>query len=759
MSQTQHPKGDPPRRGDIPASPAPGQSVDSFSLFGFDLPEDEWDARVHAALQPDDAHSSEPLVSERVGERVGPYELLEVVGNGGMGTVWRARRADKHPDRVVALKLVRRGMDSQSSLRRFRLEEQVLARLEHPNIARLYDGGATVEGRPFFVMEYVEGSPIDAYAEHSRLTVEQRLELFLQVCDAVRYAHGSLVLHRDIKPSHVVVTENGAPKLLDFGIAKILDDDSAVGITATDARVLTPRYASPEQVRGDRLTTATDIYSLGVVLYELLTGGIPYHLETGTRGEVERAVLEQEVQRPSVAVVESAEARRGDHPIRSARLRGDLDTILMTALQKDPVRRYASVELLAADIDRHLRGLPISAAPDSLTYRASRFVRRNKGLVAGVFTAVLALIAATVVAATFAVRESRARADAEQRTRVAESINAFLNEDLLSSVDPSNTDNPNLTVREALDRAAERIEERFSDQPLVEAAIRHTIGEAYRGLRLPRESVPHLRRAVQLREGLMGGLEEETRQAMRDLVSGLYECDQGEEGFAVGEKLLALDIEAVGSDSANAMDTRHLLIRYGGGGGDGDIETTNAALRSVLDWNRRERGNAHPETLSVMHSLANNYIYSHRAEEAAPLVEEIWEITSANYEPSSREALDAMLGLAMLYGRIDRIEEAVVLLQEAVQILRDTRPRIFADTGIYLTHLGIHLNELKRYEEAKAAYVDGYEILSASLGPEAGWTQGTLRFLCDVCKTMGDTEQATVWCGRLSESKDDALQE
>lgn len=380
-------------------------SDDSVHAFGFDLSEDGWVARVHAALTACDDLATEPI--EHPGQRVGPYELLDRIGTGGMGTVWRARRADKRPDRVVALKLIRRGMDSRSALRRFRLEEQVLARLEHPNIARLYDGGATAEGRPYLVMQYVEGAPIVEYAKHHDLTVEQRLELFRQVCDAVQYAHGSLVLHRDIKPSNIVVTDDGLPRLLDFGIAKILDDadDAAVSITATDARVLTPRYASPEQLRGERLSIATDVYSLGVVLFELLAGCSPYRVDSGTRRELELAILEQDPIKPSSAVMSRSDLPDRKRRALARRLRGEPDAICRMALQKEPASRYRSAQELGEDIHRHLQGLPLLARPPGPVARLVRVVRRRRSAIvtASIGVAVGVALAAFYIVQAFLV--------------------------------------------------------------------------------------------------------------------------------------------------------------------------------------------------------------------------------------------------------------------------------------------------------------------------------------------------------------------
>lgn len=698
---------------------------------------------------------------------VGRYTLLEFLGSGGMGTVWLAERNDDEFRQRVALKLIKRGLDTDDILRRFRRERQVLAQLEHPNIARLIDGGATDDGRPYLVMEYVNGEPIDRWCDQKKLNIRNRLKLFLSVCSAVQYAHSKLTVHRDLKPGNILIGEDDQPKLLDFGLAKILREDGqsdSIIVTSEDHRFLTPRYASPEQVRGEVVSTATDVYSLGVMLYELLCGFSPYPLASGTQREIEQAIVHLEPVRPSLAGMLRGRPADGksDSPTILARrstsesglrraIRGDLDTIVLTALQKDPQRRYATVEMFATDIDRYLRGLPISAAPDSLTYRASRFVRRNKGLVAGLVTAVLALMVATGVSTTYAIRARQAQVVAEDRTRVAESINEFLNEDLLASADPKNTKNPDLTVREALSRAAETLDQRFRGQPIVEAAIRHTIGETYLGLRLPAEAVPHLRRAAELRKQVLGELDSSTRLSMRELFTALFESDQFDEatGKDFGTELLELDIQAAGTESADAMDTRYLIAQIG----SGDIEADIVTYQTLLDWNRRNRGVENARTLSVMHSLANLLLIKQRYAEAGPLIEEIWIVTQQVYEPADAEYLDAMLGRALFYGRTGRGEEAVAILREAVQILKSTRSPDFADTGIYLTHLGIHLRTPGRWEEAEAAFLEAYEILSASLGPDAGWTRGTARFLFELYEKNGDAEQAAMWKSRSTETE------
>jgi serine/threonine protein kinase/WD40 repeat protein len=340
-----------------------------------------------------------PASNEASGRRVGPYRLEREIGSGGMGSVWLAERVDGQFQKRVALKLVKRGMDTESVVRRFRLERQVLADLEHPRIARLLDGGSTEEGLPYLVMELVEGRPLLAYCAEQDLDLDERLRLFQKVCEVVHFAHEHHVVHRDLKPSNVLVGADGEPKLLDFGIAKVLEAGVAVEtleLTRTGERFLSPRYASPEQLRGDPVGPASDVYALGVILYELLTTFHPHGWTTTSWREFEQEVLEREATPPSRALrarADAAEPREGRRA-RTRRLRGDLDTIVLTALQKEPARRYASARALALDVERHLAGLPIHARPDSRAYRAAKFVRRNRGLVAGTGAFVLLLLIA-----------------------------------------------------------------------------------------------------------------------------------------------------------------------------------------------------------------------------------------------------------------------------------------------------------------------------------------------------------------------------
>jgi eukaryotic-like serine/threonine-protein kinase len=373
-----------------------------------------------------------PAAAPGAGAVIGVWRLLEPLGEGGMGTVWLAERVTGEFHQRAALKLIRFGMAFEEAIRRFERERQILASLEHPNIARLVDGGSTPDGLPYLVMELVEGEPLYAYCSARSLSIAERLRMFVTLCSAVHYAHQKLVVHRDLKPGNVMITARGEPKLLDFGVAKIFEDKAGVGLL-TVAAPFTPLYASPEQLRGEPATTASDVYSLGVLLYELMTGVHPYPTRTGSAADVVRAVLDVDPRRPSTAVTSppSDPESRGttlpappmdDRLALMRRLSGDLDNIVLMAMAKDPARRYASVERLAADVQRHLEGRPVEARGDSWSYRAAKFAARNRLAVAAGVLAVLALIGAFAVSLHETSVARRERALAEQRLRDVQSL-------------------------------------------------------------------------------------------------------------------------------------------------------------------------------------------------------------------------------------------------------------------------------------------------------------------------------------------------
>ncbi|MCP4898670.1 MAG: serine/threonine protein kinase, partial [bacterium] len=394
---------------------------------------------------------------EAIGSLIGPYRIEKVIGSGGMGVVYLASRADDEYERRVAVKLLHAGQSHDELVRRFRKERQILAGLEHPNIAGMLDGGTTSDGRPYLAMEYVDGAPVDQYCEDHRLTVHERLLLVRKVCDAVAFAHRNFVVHRDLKPSNILITKEGEPKLLDFGIAKLLDPAVISGedeTTRTGMQLMSPHFASPEQIRSRPITTASDVYSLGVVLYQLLTGDLPRRFEDFSLAAIERE-LEREPIAPSAVVASDADAARSRR-----RLAGDVDAIVLKALREEPEQRYGAVEHLSADLRRHLDGLPVRARRGTFAYRAGKLLRRRKfGFAA---TVLVVGLAATLAISTIA-QQRRTAHERDRAERIAEFMVSIFEQSSPQSGDS------NVSIREVLESGAERIEEEFAEFPNTQA--------------------------------------------------------------------------------------------------------------------------------------------------------------------------------------------------------------------------------------------------------------------------------------------------
>jgi eukaryotic-like serine/threonine-protein kinase len=449
-----------------------------------------------------------------MGDRIGPYRVLRTLGSGGMGEVYLAERADAQFEQQVAIKVVHGGALAVSMHSRLKLERQILAQLDHPNIAHLHDGGALPDGSAYIVMEYIDGEAIDVFCDLHRLDITGRLKLFQTVCAAVHYAHQNLIVHRDLKPSNILVTGAGVPKLLDFGIAKLLDDRQAsrhtLAVTQADIRIMTPDHASPEQVRGQAITTSSDVYVLGVLLYKLLCGTGPFFISSTRLSEIERAICEKDPAPPSqmVSVGESPESKsiaeaRGMSSKRLRRaLDGDLDNIVLMAMRKEPERRYGSAEQLAGDIQRFLEGKPVIARRDTVSYRASKFVKRHWLPVSAAAAATFMIIAFSVTTYMQSVRIAAERDHAaEQRERAehervrAEEVSSFL-VNLFKLSDPEENRGNQVTARELLDSGAKRLKAGLQDQPETKAALLSTVGAVYDSLGQYKDALPILDEAL-----------------------------------------------------------------------------------------------------------------------------------------------------------------------------------------------------------------------------------------------------------------------
>jgi len=630
-----------------------------------------------------------------VGRQFGAYQVIREIGRGGLGAVYLAARADDEYRKQVAIKVIRRGLDTDDIIRRFRNERQILAQLDHPNIARLIDGGTTDNSLPYFVMEHVNGEPITAYCDANALRTAERLTLFRKVCAAVAYAHQNLVIHRDLKPSNILVTQSGEPKLLDFGIAKLLGTgDELFTQTIPALRVMTPEYASPEQVKGDKIMTTSDVYSLGVLLYELLTGQRPYRLKTRTPEEIARAITGQEPERPSTAL--PPDSRFTSHNLRS--LRGDLDNIVLMAMRKEPARRYASVAQFSADIGRHLEGLPVIARKDTFRYRSEKFIQRHKLAMAAaavVFLTLISGIIATAWQANRAVAQARladeqARFAAQERDRArveaakAARINEFLQQMLsfsnqsVYSVAPI-AQTKNVTVNQMLDEIAPRIEAELADQPEVRAQILRTIASAYASQGIHDKAEKNYRSALETQMRIFGTDHAETAATMTQ--------------FGV------------------------LAMRQG------KIAEADQLLENAVAFYRRQQARHAPDFRAVNLVTALNFLGAVKftsidVQSGAAILEEALQIAeNADLRGNERFALAAVKGDVGFYlTRVGELDRADRLLRESLAIHRQLSEYPRWEMGATLASLGELYNRRNLPDQALEFLLESERIYRQTLG-------------------------------------------
>ncbi|MEO0425556.1 MAG: serine/threonine-protein kinase [Pseudomonadota bacterium] len=598
---------------------------------------------------------------------IGPYQPERVLGRGGMGVVYLASRADGQFDQRVALKLVKQGLDSEATRRRFLFERQVLARLQHPGIARLLDGGVSEDGQAYFAMEYVEGESLFTYVERHGLSLEARLRLFVQVCDAVEYAHRNLIVHRDLKPGNILVTEDGEPRLLDFGIAKWLEEGDGANerapVTQTSMALLTPEYGAPEQLMHEPITAATDVYALGGILFELLTGRRPYDLGRRSPVEIYEAVLREQPVRPSTALVTGPESspKIALSQRLHRQLQGDLDVITLKCLAKTPERRYRSAGALADDLRRHLAGQPISARADSATYLFGRFLKRYRLAVGAAVLVLTSLIGGLGVAAwqgQVAARESRR----------ASSVSTFVVE-MLAAVSPDQAQGRDVTVREVLDQAVASLDDPTSElsaEPAVEAAIRATIGNTYRELAYYDEALSQLQQSFAINESILGERHEETVRRLSDI--GATHFVQAQIDEAEGYYLQALSRARARWGERHEL-TQHIVSQMAGVHfRRGEYGLAEEQLRLNVEMRRELLGPNHGDTLTSQANLAASLSVQDRWEESMPLLEDVVARQTRVLGEGARATLVARGNLADAYNNLDRMEEAVSHAQAVVSI-------------------------------------------------------------------------------------------
>ena len=639
--------------------------------------------------------------------------MIEKIDHGGMGSVYKAERSDQQFSQTVAIKILRSSLESQEARHRFLSERQILANLNHPYICQLIDGGTTEDGIPYLVMELVDGTPIDQFCDTNQLDTKRRLQLFAKVCDAVQFAHQNLVVHRDIKPSNILVTADGNPKLLDFGIAKLLDEQQVmhtVAVTQEDARVLTPEYASPEQVRGEPISTATDVYSLGVLLYRLLSGHSPYGVTGKQPFELQKAILSLDPKKPSTMVAtpfaasdtetvtpqEISEQRHASPQRLRKILAGDLDNIVLMAMRKEPNRRYRSAQLFIQDIEHYLRNEPVVAHPPSLSYRSGKFVQRNR---LGVFGGALSLgvIASLVTYYTYQVTQERDKAQLEAQK--AAQVSEFMLS-LFDSSNPTNAQGVDISARSLLDAGAKRIQQDLESQPEVQAAMEHVMGNAYRGLALYDDAGNLINSALATRKGL----------------------------YPDGHP-----------DIIETLSIKGGLLQA-----QGLYEDVLPTLNEALVMSRAIHGEDHQQTASLLDRLGRAYTEQGKHDEAETAFNQALTIQQKIFEPrhvAIGSTLHGMGRLALMRGELATAEEQ---LATAVDILNENFGERDPRVQVALNELTFALMDQGKWDQAEATARRGLTMSTAVFGEEHPEVSGAMISLATILETKGQLEEAEI---------------
>ncbi|MBK7142989.1 MAG: serine/threonine protein kinase [bacterium] len=663
------------------------------------------DAEGHPMLDRETPFNLPQEDPQLIGTQIGSYRLIAALGEGGMGAVYLADRVDGQFEQRVAIKVVQPSLRTKVILRRFQQERQILAHLNHPNIARLLDGGLTPDGRPYFVMEYVDGVPIDQYCQTRGLSLAEKLRLILQACEAVEFAHSNLVIHRDLKPANILVDQDGRVKVIDFGIAKVLaesaDVDMSVDLTQTGFRAMTPRYASPEQVRNQPITTASDVYSLGVVLYELLTGRYPYKTSMDSGPELEQAVVTQEPERPSSVVLRPA--RKELSPIGDQistkklqrQLRGDLDTICMAALRKDLTRRYQTARQLTDDIRRYLDGWPIEARMDSVPYMVGKFVRRHRPIV---FASILAIVAIAVTIGFYTNRLASERDKARLEARKSREIAKFLT-GIFEVSDPNESRGTDVTARELLDTAITRLRTELKNQPAVKAMLLRLAADILYNLGHIPQSRELAFESAELNRITFGEHNLEYADNLLQLTLILDDAGERDSALSVARKALSIVRDIYPDRDTNVANMqvslghvyRHL----------GNFDSAEVYYRAGLETQRELEGDTATAVGNTLNHLGR--LYYQRGE-------------YAKAEPIVREAIATLINV---FGREDHFE-------------------VIASRG----NLGAILMAQERYAEAESVFVRNRALLASMVGTDHTYYGGMTTQLASAVYMQGRIEEA-----------------
>jgi serine/threonine-protein kinase len=733
------------------------------------------DINAHSLFDKNDHSRIDELEEpDYVGKTIGVYKVIRKIASGGMGTVYYAERSDGTFERKVALKLIKGGLNSIQIVKRFQRERQILARLHHPNIARLLDGGITEDRNPYFSMEYVDGKPIIEYCDDNNLNINQRLAIFQKVCAAVQYAHNNLIVHRDLKPNNIYVTNDGVVKLLDFGIAKVFtdeDDPTDISqITKTGFKIMTPEYAAPEQIRGEPVTTLTDIYALGLVLFKLLVGAFPYNNSTTSVLDLEKSIVTNQPQKPSNILKRKTKESETENDItgidRISKVRstspdklrkilvGDLDNICLMALRKEPERRYSSVEQFSQDISKFLNNLPVIARQDTISYRAQKFFNRHKvGVITSVAAAILIIFITTYYTIKLADERDKAKLEAEK----AEQVSTFLI-DLFKNSDPSETKGEDITARELLEAGAKKIETELADQPVIKASILDVIGNVYESLGSYDRSLEMYENSLSIREYLfesksleiaesyahIGNLsrmmgEYNNADSLYRLAISILDENNAENELQAANTVtgLAFVINELGNykkaDSLYRIGLKIKKEKLGDDHPEVGITLNNMALAlhemgeykeaektylEALKIHRAKLGPIHPELSNTLYNYALLLKDMSKLKEAEAIHREVLEADIKLFGEEHPNVAYSKRGLAHILEITNRKDEAIEIMRDVLNLRIKLLGKDHPDVGQSLKSLGRIEHDNKNYKEGERLYLEALKIFQVTGGDE-----------------------------------------